>query len=454
MPRKKKTEIGNKLPPQDIEAEKALLGCMLLDEETRLSILEFVKKDFFYDSAHQHIFSSIATLFEKGKKCDLITLSHQLKQDGKLEEVGGAEYLTEILELIPSAAFGEEYAKIVRDKYILRSLATNATQIVSEVFNERQDVESLLDKAETLIFEVSQNKIQKEAVPIKELVKENLELFEKIHLQKHAITGIPTGFIDLDDKTTGLQPSDLIIIASRPAMGKTALACNIALNISLGHEKKPVLIFSMEMSKHQVVQRMLCTQAKMNLFDLRKGYLSDDSMGKLLQAAGSLEESPIFIDDTPALNSFEIRTRARRLKSREDIQLVIVDYLQLMRGTGRAENRQQEITQISASLKALAKELNIPVIAISQLSRAVEQRGGDKKPQLSDLRESGAIEQDADIVLLLYRESYYNDEVEDKRTAEVIIAKQRNGPTGTIKLTFLQEYTLFENASFRTNVEE
>ena len=443
---KKNAQLFEKVPPQNIEAEKALLGCMLIDEEARIKTLETVKKDFFYTPSHQKIFSTIVNLFEKNEKCDLITLTNQIKQDGILEEVGGVEYLSELVETVPTAAHVEEYIKIVKDKYILRSLISNATQIITESTNSTEDVESILDRAESLIFEVSQYKIEREAYAIKDLVDNTIELFEKIHKGESSVTGIPTGFRDLDNITTGLQPSELIIIASRPSMGKTALATNIALNIVTGIKNCPILIFSLEMSKEQLVQRMLCSEAKIDLSKLRQGFLSDKKMGELLQSATKLSSAPIFIDDTPSLNVFELRARARRLKAKENIQLVIVDYLQLMRGRGKAENRQQEITEISASLKSLAKELHIPVIAVSQLSRATERRGEDKTPQLSDLRESGAIEQDADLVLLLYRDEYYNpDNEESKGKADVIIAKQRNGPTGKITLTFLKEYTRFEN---------
>ncbi|MCD6407466.1 replicative DNA helicase [bacterium] len=449
MPRKKKEEILlNKVPPQNIEAEKALLGCMLIDEEARIKVLETFKEDFFYHQAHQKIFSSIRKLFDRGEKCDLITLTNQLKQEGVLEEVGGIEYLTEIVEIIPTAAHVDEYIKIVKDKYILRTLIANATQIISEASDEPEDVEDLLDKAESLIFEVSQHKVEREAYSMRELVKETLEIIEDIHNRRGFVTGLPTGFIDLDKMTTGLHPSDFVIIASRPSMGKTALACNIALNLNAGENKTPILIFSLEMSKEQLVQRMMCCEAKINLMRLRQGMLSDKDIGELLVVAGRLDKMPIFIDDTPSLNVFELRARARRIKAKEDIQLIIIDYLQLMKGRRKAENRQQEISEISASLKSLAKELGIPVIALSQLSRATEQRE-HKRPQLSDLRESGSIEQDADLVLLLYREEVYEPTEENEGIAEIIIAKQRNGPTGTVKLAFLKEFTRFENLAIR-----
>jgi len=445
MPGKKKGNELEKIPPQNIEAEKALLGCMLIDEESRIKVFETVKKDFFYSTAHQQIFSSMVKLFERNERCDLITLTNQLKQDGKLEEVGGIEYITEIAEFVPTAAHIDEYIKIVKDKYILRSLISNATHIISEASDEPEDVEELLDKAESLIFEISQHKIEKEAYSLKNLIKENLEIIEDIQNRKGLISGLPTGYVDLDRYIGGLHPSELIIIASRPGMGKTALATNIALNLAAGGEQIPILFFSLEMSKEQLVQRILCCEAKINSKKVREGILSDKEIAKLLLAAGQLEKAPIFIDDTPALTAFELRARARRLKAKEDIKLIIIDYLQLMKGTRRTENRQQEITEISASLKSLARELNVPVIAISQLSRATEQRE-NKKPHLSDLRESGSIEQDADLVLLLYREDYYNkDDPDIQGVSEIIIAKQRNGPTGSVNLTFIKEFTRFEN---------
>ena len=445
MPGKKKESELEKIPPQNIEAEKALLGCMLIDEDARIKSFETVKKDFFYAPAHQQIFSSMVKLFERNERCDLITLTNQLKLDGKLEEVGGIEYLTEIAEFVPTAAHIDEYIKIVKDKYILRSLISNATQIISEASNEPDEVEELLDKAESLIFEISQHKIEKEAYLLKELIKENLEIIEDIQNRKGLITGLPTGYVDLDRYIGGLHPSEFIIIASRPGMGKTALATNIALNLAAGGEQIPILFFSLEMSKEQLVQRILCCEAKINSKKLREGILSDKEIAKLLLAAGQLEKAPIFIDDTPSLTVFELRARARRLKAKEDIKLIIIDYLQLMKGTRRTENRQQEITEISASLKSLARELNVPVIAISQLSRATEQRE-NKKPHLSDLRESGSIEQDADLVLFLYREDYYNNDDPDiQGISEIIIAKQRNGPTGSVNLTFIKEFTRFEN---------
>lgn len=449
MPQKKKDAVYNKIPPQSLEAEKAILGCILISEEAKIQAFEFLKPEFFYSGIHKAVFLAVCELYEKNEKCDLVTLTNHLKKKNLLEYAGGVNYLTELVEMLPTAANVDEYLKIVRDKYLLRQIIENATRIITEASGEPEEIDSFIDKAEAAIFEISQHKTGKIAYPLRELVKDNIDLIEEIHNKRGFVTGMPTGFIDLDKKTTGFHPADFIIIASRPSMGKTALACNIALNMNSGINKYPILIFSLEMSKEQLVQRMLCCEARINLMKLRQGMLSDQDMGNLLLAAGTLEEPPIFIDDTAQLNVFEVRARARRLKASEDIQLIVVDYLQLMRSRGRAENRQQEITEISASLKALAKELNVPVIAISQLSRATEQRE-NKEPFLSDLRESGSLEQDADLVLLLYREDFYRREEESSNAvANVIIAKQRNGPTGTINLAFLKEYTRFENLSQR-----
>ncbi len=443
----KKEMVFSKIPPQSLEAEKAILGCMLISEDAKAQVFETLTEDYFYSETHRKIFSCLSTLFEKNEKCDLITVTNQLKQQDMLDEVGGIEYIAELVELMPTAANVDEYLKIIKDKYLLRTIIENATRIISEASKEPEEVDSFLDKAESLIFDISQHKTRRDAYPLKDLIKENIETIEDIHNRRGFVTGLPTGFMDLDRQTTGLHPSDFVIIASRPSMGKTAFACNIALNLNAGVTKFPILMFSLEMSKEQLVQRMLCCEARINLMKLRQGMLSDEDMGNLLLSAGRLEETPIFIDDTPSLNVFELRARARRLKAKANIQLIIIDYLQLMRSHRRVENRQQEISEISASLKSLAKELKVPVIAISQLSRATEQRE-NKEPHLSDLRESGSLEQDADLVLLLYREDFYKKGANDG-VADVIIAKQRNGPTGTIKLTFLKEFTRFENYTRR-----
>ncbi|MCX8081852.1 MAG: replicative DNA helicase [bacterium] len=449
MPKKNNQQIilNGKVPPQSIESERAALGCMLLSEAARMEAFEVLKEEFFYSEAHRKIFSAIRTLFEKNEKCDLITVTNQLTQQGVIDDIGGVEYLSEIVELVPTAANIDEYINIIRDKYLLRTIIENATSIISEAFSEPEEVDSFLDKVEATIFDIGEKKTRRTVFSLKELVKENIDLIEKIHGRQGFVTGIPTGFTDLDKLTTGFHPSEFIIIASRPSIGKTAFACNIALNLNAGTTRFPIIIFSLEMSNEQIVQRMLCCEAKIDQQKLRHGMLSDEDIGRLLQAGGHLEQTPIFIDDTPSLTTFELRARARRMKARENIQLIIVDYLQLMRGNKRAENRQQEISEISASLKALAKELNVPVVALSQLNRSPEQRG-DKRPELSDLRESGSLEQDADLVLLLHRERDKENRTLSNLT-EVIIAKQRNGPTATISLTFREGFTRFENYSPR-----
>ncbi|HON05825.1 MAG TPA: replicative DNA helicase [Candidatus Ratteibacteria bacterium] len=440
---KKNLPVSEQVPPQNTEAEKAFIASMLLEEDALIRGLEIIKKDFFYDNRHQLIFSAMQDLFEKNIKCNLITLSNYLKEINKIDQAGGIEYLTSLFDFVPTAAHIEDYAKIVKDTFVLRTLINTSTKIITEAYSGVQDVDGLLDRAETMIFDVSEHMISREAYPISTLVKENLDLFEKIHARQDRVTGLPTGYIDLDNITSGFQRSDFIVIAARPSMGKTAFACNIAQNLAVT-QNVPVLIFSLEMSKEQLVQRMLCSEARIDSSLMRKGILSDRDMGKLIQAAGILEKTPIFIDDTPALSIFELRARARRLKSRENIQMVIVDYLQLMRGRARYENRQQEITDISASLKAMAKELSIPVIALSQMNRLIERRE-DKKPILADLRESGSIEQDADLVLFLHRDEQYDDSEEAKGITDILIAKHRNGPLGQVRLTFLKQYLRFEN---------
>jgi len=450
MTRARKQTVSDRIPPQNIEAEKALLGCMLLDAEAFDRAMESVRQEHFYDRAHQLIFAAMAKLLDANRTCDLVTLTNQMDLDGTLEAAGGVEYLSRIMEATPTAAHLEEYIRIVRDRYLLRSLIAAATEIIDEASGEPDEVDAVLDRAERRIFAISENKVTQDVVRIGHLVHEALDQMEAG--RGTGVTGIPTGFTDLDIRTTGLQPANLIIIASRPSMGKTAFACNIALNLLSVKPTPGILIFSLEMSKEELVHRMLCAEAKVNLLRVRQGMLNDRERGELLMAGARLAEAPIFIDDSANLSVFEVRARARRIKSKENIGLIIVDYLQLMRGRGRYENRQQEISEISAALKALAKELKVPVVAISQLSRAPEQRGENKRPELADLRESGAIEQDADLVLLLYREEFYKpDDVDARGKAEIRIAKQRNGPTATIPLVYLSEYTRFENAARRSD---
>ena len=437
--------LAQRLPPQNLEAETSVLGAVLLENEALNRVLEILKEDDFYRNAHRRIFSAILHLYEHSEPVDLITLSEVLKTRGELEDVGGVEYLNSLVNGVPTAANISYYAKIIKEKAILRKLINRATEIVSQSYSNSGDVDEFIDQAERTIFEISEDRVRPSFYPIKDLIKSSFKTIERLYEKRQLITGVPTGFQRLDELTSGLQPSDLIIIAGRPSMGKTALALNIAQNASV-QAAIPAAIFSLEMSKEQLALRMLCSEAKVDAHRLRGGFLSEADWPKLTRAAGSLSEAPLFIDDTPGLSALEMRAKTRRLKIEHNLGLVIVDYLQLMRGRASADSREQEISDISRSLKALAKELAIPVIALSQLNRRVEERG-DKRPQLSDLRESGAIEQDADVILFLYREEVYNKSEENRGKAEIIIGKQRNGPTDKVDLAFLDKYTRFENLS-------
>lgn len=437
------TETPLKTPPQNVEAEMAVLGSMLLEQDAVSVACEKLDSSFFYRDTHKKIFSAIISLYNKNKAIDLITVTDELRAKDELDSVGGPSYITELVNFVPSAANIEYYTQIVKEKSILRSLINNSNQIIAEAYDKENNVIDLLDRAESLIFEIGSQKKDNAILPIKEIIKDSIETIDRLYQKKAHVTGISTGFIDFDIKTAGLQDSDLIVIAARPSMGKSAFVINIAENAAL-NDKVPVAFFSLEMSKEQLVQRLLCSYAKIDAHKVRTGFLSASDWPKLTQAASKLSEAPIFIDDTPAISVMELRAKARRLKSQYDIKLIILDYMQLMRGSQGIDNRQQEISEISRSLKALARELNVPVIAISQLSRAVESRT-DHRPQLSDLRESGAIEQDADVVVLLLREEYYNPTEDNQGLAEVILAKQRNGPVGSVSLVFIKEYTRFEN---------
>jgi replicative DNA helicase len=432
-----------KIPPQNIEAEQSLLGGILLENNAINKVLEVIGENDFYRESHRKIFAGILELYEKNRPADLITVTDLLKNKGLLEEIGGAYYLASLVDNVPSAANIVYYARIVKEKSILRTLINAATDIITEGYNNPSNIDNFLDEAERRIFEISENRVKPSFFHIKELIKESFKFIEKRYERKELITGIPTGFIDIDNLTSGLQPSDLVIIAGRPSMGKTAFSLNIAQNAAI-RNNIPVAIFSLEMSKEQLVLRMLSSEAKIEGSRLRKGFLSERDWTRLTNAAGLLSEAPIFIDDTPAISILELRAKSRRLKGEHNIKLIILDYLQLMKGPKNVDSREKEISEISRSLKALAKELNIPVIALSQLSRKVEERRGNR-PQLADLRESGAIEQDADLILFLYRDEVYNRDTEDSGIAEVIIGKQRNGPIGIVKLTFLSEYTKFDN---------
>ena len=430
-------------PPQNISAEQAAIGSMLLQEDAILRTVEILKPEDFYRKSHEIIYRCISELFDKNNGVDLVTLTEELKRKDLLEKIGGVTYLTNLINSVPTAANIEYYVRIIEEKSILRNLINNATKIISMGYEEKEDAKVLMDKAEHLMFEVSNRNLGQAFVPIKEILQDSFEKIEDLYHRDEYITGIPSGFVEFDDLTTGFQPSELIVIAGRPGMGKTAFSMNIAQNAAIS-KNTPVAIFSLEMSKSQLVQRMLCSEARVDAHNLRKGRLAESDWPTLSMAAGRLSSAPIFIDDSASATSLEIKAKARRLKAQHDLGLIIIDYMQLMQNSSRAENRQQEISEISRSLKSLARELNVPVIAVSQLSRAVEQRI-ERRPRLSDLRESGAIEQDADLVIFIYREEYYKPKTEKKGTAEIIISKQRNGPTGTIDLAFIKEYAKFEN---------
>ena len=432
-----------KIPPQNLEAEMAVLGSMLIDEDAISVAIESLDRDSFYNDTHKRIFEAVLDLYNANKAVDLITLTDTLKRNGVLDEVGGVSFLTALVNSVPTAANISHYTNIVKEKSTLRNLINSATRIVSLCYESEDNVSEVVDNAERLVFEVSDSRPQSSYLHLKEIIKDSIEKIDRLYQKKAHVTGIPTGFIDFDRITSGLQASDLIVIAGRPSMGKSALAIGIAEYAGV-MEKIPVAIFSLEMSKEQLVQRMLCAHARVDAHKVRTGYLTPSDWPHLTAAAGKLSEAPIFIDDAPSISVMELRAKARRLKAHHDIQLIILDYLQLMRGDARVENRQQEISDISRSLKALARELRVPIVAISQLSRAVEARS-DHRPQLSDLRESGAIEQDADVVVLILREEYYNPHPENQGIAEIIIAKQRNGPVCSMKLAFIKEYTRFEN---------
>lgn len=442
----------DRLPPQDIEAEKAVLGSMLLEESAISSAIEIIDGDSFYKDSHKKIFSAILQLFSAYKPVDVLTLCDELKKNGSLDAAGGASYVAGLTTVVPTAAHVLHYAKIVKEKAILRHLITAATEIVQESFSAQEDASVLLDKAERMIFEIATKKIEGNVTSLKDMIKDAIETIDALYQKKGYITGYSTGFDELDRMTSGFQPSELIIIAGRPSMGKSALMCSIAENVGIVG-RYPMAIFSLEMSKEHLVQRFLCSHARVSAQSVRSGFLTQSDWPKLTSAAGKLSDAPIFIDDTPGISVLELRAKARRLKAQHDIKVIFLDYLQLMQAHRTTENRQQEISEISRSLKALAREIDVPVVAVSQLSRAPERRE-DYRPRLSDLRESGAIEQDADLVMLLFREEYYNPQDDAQRgLAEVIIAKQRNGPVGSIKLAFIKEYMRFENLSLREEAE-
>ena len=430
----------SKIPPQNIEAEQSVLGSMLLSRDAIIDVSEIIKADDFYKESHKKLFDVMMEMFEKDIPVDLVTVVDELRKRNMLEAIGGIDYIASLSSNVITTANVSYYAKLIKEKATLRRLIEASSEIM-ELSYEGDDVETVLDIAEQKIFDIAQGRNTTNFSPIKDVLMNTFYKIEELYKNKGQLTGIPSGFPDLDLKTAGFQPSDFILVAARPSMGKTSFALNIAQNAAL-LTGLPVAIFSLEMSKEQLVNRLICSTANIDSQKLRTGNLDEDDWMKLAAAMTPLSKAPIYIDDTPGIGVMDIRAKCRRLKLEKGLGLVMIDYLQLMQGRGKAENRQQEISEISRSLKSLARELNVPVITLSQLSRAPESRS-DHRPILSDLRESGAIEQDADIVMFLYRDDYYHKDSEKKNIAEVIIAKHRNGPTGTVELLWLAQYTKF-----------
>jgi replicative DNA helicase len=433
--------------PHNLEAERSVLGAILLNNDAFNRAAEIVDAGDFFRDAHRRIFDKMVRLSERGDAIDLVTLKDELTRSGDIEEVGGPAYIAALVDGVPRSTNVEHYARILKEKATLRHLISSANKILSTAYDAEEDADTILDQAEHAIFEIADDKIRDGFVPLRALAQESLETIEKLHARKELVTGVPTGFVDLDEMTSGLQAGDLVIVAARPSMGKTSLALNIAQHVGTKTDRT-VGLFSLEMSKEQLFLRMLTAEARIDAHKLRRGFLGDRDWGRLAQGIGTLSEAQIFIDDTPSIGVLEMRAKCRRLSAEHGLHLVIVDYIQLMQGRGRFENRTLELGSISRSLKGLAKELNVPVLVVSQLSRAPESRS-DRRPQLSDLRESGALEQDADLVIFIYRPDQYADRdaapIEAQGVAELIIGKQRNGPTGTVKLAFIRELTRFEN---------
>jgi replicative DNA helicase len=442
-------EFPSRIPPHNLDAERAVLGAVLLEgRETLPRVIELLRSSDFYTDAHRTMYEAMLRLFERSAPVDLITLSEELRRTDQLQQIGGHAALALLVEQASIAAHLMSYAAIVRDMATLRETIQVCTEVIGEAFDAKADVQALVDGAERRIFGLAERRLEGSAVAVGKILKNTFEYIERLYERKEHVTGVATGFEKLDLETSGFQPSDFVIIAGRPSTGKTAFALNIAQHVGISG-RGAVLVLSLEMSAQQLVQRLLCAEAKVDSQSVRTGYLSAADWHRLTAAAGRLSEARIFIDDSPGLSVLEARAKARRMKAEHGLDMLVIDYLQLMRGRN-IENRQQEISEISRSLKALAKELNIPVVALSQLSRAVESRAHrDFRPQLSDLRESGALEQDADLILFLYRPRMYKDDVppEEEKIAEVIIGKQRNGPIGTVKLVFLPEYARFENTA-------
>ncbi|MCT4542046.1 MAG: replicative DNA helicase [Vallitalea sp.] len=429
------------LPPYSLEAEQSVIGSMILDREAIATAMETLNSDDFYQPDLKLIYGLIVDLYNNSKAVDLVTLENKLKDEGVLDQIGGISYLSKLAMSVPTSAHIKNYAQIVKEKSVLRNLIKTSREIIAESYDGKNKLEDILNDAEEKIFNVMQDRRTQEFSSIKDLVVPTLNKIESIHKNQGKVTGIPTGFIDLDYKTAGLQPSDLILIAARPSMGKTAIALNMAQHAAI-KENASTAIFSLEMSKDQLVNRLLCSEAMVDAQKVRTGDLEDEDWAKIASGSSVLSRAPIYIDDTPGITVAEMKAKCRKLKLEKGLDLILIDYLQLMSGNGKIESRQQEISEISRSLKALAREMEAPVVALSQLSRACESRA-DHRPMLSDLRESGAIEQDADVVMFLYRDEYYNPETEAKNQGELIIAKQRNGPTGTVHLVWMGQYTKF-----------
>ena len=431
--------------PHNLEAERSVLGAILINNDAFNVAAELIDGSDFFRDAHRRVFNTMVNLNERGLAIDLITLKDELGRGGSLEDVGGPAYIAALADGVPRSTNVEHYAQIVKEKATLRNLIHSASKILSTAYRAEENAETLLDQAEQEIFAIAEDKVHTGFVPLADLVQGSFSTIEKLQEHKGLVTGVPTGFVDIDNLTSGLQPSDLVIVAARPSMGKTSLVLNIAQHVGT-KTNRTVGFFSLEMAKEQLFMRMLTTEAEVDAHRFRGGFLSERDYGQLSAALGRLAEAKVFIDDTAALGVLEMRAKSRRLKAEHGLDLIVVDYIQLMVGRGRFENRTQELAAISRSLKGLAKELNVPVIALSQLSRAPETRA-DRRPQLSDLRESGALEQDADVVMFIFREEQYEATPENENLAEIILGKQRNGPTGTVKLAFLKQYTRFANLS-------
>jgi replicative DNA helicase len=441
--RRQQASSKPRVPPHNLQAEESLLGAMLLSRDAIVDAVQIVGPDDFYKPAHGHVFDAVTSLYGQGEPVDPVTVADELRRADLLDHIGGSATLVSLQANTPAISNAGRYARIVEEHALLRRLIGVAGEIAELGYEVPDDVEAAVDRAETMVFEVAQRRVTDTTRPLRELLNASLDRLEALYDRGESITGVPTGFTDLDDRLSGLQPSNLVIVGARPAMGKTSFALNIAAHAAM-EGNTPTLIFSLEMSHLEITQRLICAEARVEASRMRNGRLHDSDWGKISHAVGRLGEAPIYIDDNPMITVMDIRAKARRLKSREGLGLVVIDYLQLMSGRSNAENRQVEISEISRGLKILARELSVPVVALSQLSRQLEMRA-DKRPQLADLRESGALEQDADVVMFLYRDEVYNSESPDRGTAEVIVSKHRSGPTGVTQLAFLDHYTKFAN---------